>query len=349
MLRIFYSPFSGDKEMEELKDLFTRAQFMEKSGALGQVEVADFELGPGIEFGFDTERGIFMKVKDAEIPVAGSALQHMSRNIGLPMRYVENTPAELIVPHLNYYYQDKMAGQQARMLTQEGRALSFNPTPRDEFINLTQFLNIIEKEIGVGEIAGYHKPMFGWDSTIINVVLNQTFQVIDKDPLNTGIRFVHSFNEVEPTRAFAYTFRRVCTNGAITMDKITCWSKRGKGEESFRKWVPSVVISAREALVEEKSRLLKLVGITTDEHTSVILDHELRRGGISLKVREEVRATAIDQPTRNLYDVWNVITRVTTHSRVFEEHPASLPLLENVARQIASHSHICQVCHRPMN
>jgi hypothetical protein len=338
-----------ENEVVGLKDLYTREQFIEKSGALGQVEVADFELGNNIEFGFDAERGIYLKFNDTETIIGDTAVNHIVKNIGMPVRYADNTPAELIIPHLNYYYQNKMAGQKARILTQDGLALSFNASPREEFIRLVQFLDIIEKEIGVDIIAGYHKPKFGWGSTIINVVMKETFEVVDGDPLNTGIRFVHSFNEIEPTRAFAYTFRQWCANGAISMDKINCWSKRGKGEESFRKWVPSVITDAKQALRLEADRLVKLVDTPTDEHTSDILDHELKRGGIPLNVREEVRATAIDQPTDNLYDVWNVITRVTTHSKVFKEHPASLYLLEDVARRIADHSHICQSCHRPID
>jgi hypothetical protein len=238
-----------------------------------------------------------------------------------------------------------MAGQKARVLTQEGRALSFNPTPREEFINLNTFLDIVERAIGAENIVGYHKPRFGWNETVINVVLNKIFEVKTGDPLNVGIRFVHSFNEIEPTRGFAYTFRQICKNGQITSDKIACWSKRGKGEESFRKWVPSVVIDAEKALAEEQKRLLKLTTVKTDEKTSEILDHLLEEGGIPLGVREEVRSTAIDHPAETLYDVWNVLTRVATHSPVFEQHPASLPLLENVAKGLAQHSKLCPVCH----
>lgn len=115
--------------------------------------------------------------------------------------------------------------------------------------------------------------------------------------------------------------------------------------ESFRKWVPSVVVDAKSAFDKEEKRLAKLTKLPTNENTSDILDHLLAEGGVPLVVREAVRTEAIDQDTKTLYDVYNVVTRVATHSGVFGEHPAALPLLESVASGLSFHSKLCPVCH----
>jgi len=182
----------------------------------------------------------------------------------------------------------------------------------------------------------------------MNIVLNRTFDVRQGDPLNIGIRVVISPNEMYAPRAHAYTFRQWCKNGMTTEDKLPCFSKsmaKGGGD-NFRKWVDSTVIEAQAAINKEHGRLVRLDAVKTDEHTGDVIDSILRRGEIAVAVREDIRKVAIDQPTETLYDVWNILTRVATHSTVLEKHPASLPLLEQVTTHLADHGQLCPTCHR---
>lgn len=328
----------------KIKELITKEQLLEQSGKVGQVEVENLTLGKDIEFVYDTKKGVTLEFGEKEVKLANSAIQHLVQEVGLPMRYVNNTPTDLIVPHLNYWFTDKMSGRKIRLLREKDVTFAIALSPRDEFITLPRLVDTIEKSIETNNIEGYHNPYFGWNTTNINVVMKRSFSVVKNDLLNVGIRFVHSLNETEPTRAYAYIFRQWCSNGAITMDKIKCWSKRMK-VESFKKWVPSVVVEARKAFNEEEKRLKKLTEIPTDKNTADILDHLLAEGGIPLVVREAVRTNAIDHETKTLYDVYNVITQVATHSNVFEDHPAALPSLEGVASDLSHHSKLCPVCH----
>ncbi|GAG77382.1 unnamed protein product, partial [marine sediment metagenome] len=51
----------------------------------------------------------------------------------------------------------------------------------------------------------------------------------------------------------------------------------------------------------------------------------------------------------NLLDIYNILTKVDTHSDVFNDHPNSKGILDRVAAHLAHHSKLCPVCHKQMN
>lgn len=346
-------------EQVKLKDLFTRKQLFEKSGPIGQAEAVDLKMGNNVLFDYNKEEGLGLCRKGPNtkgvyvygdhLPFDSGAVAELFKNIGTPLNFALDTPIELTLPILNYYYRDKFEGLPVRFLTHNNRVVAMALHPRDEFISLGDLIHEVESAIGTDQIAGYHKPMFNWGGTTINVVLNETFEVVTKDPLNLGIRFEHPLNEARSTQVNAYTFRQWCSNGAITVDNIKGWSRKEGARESFKKWIPSVMIEARKALAEEKIRLTRLTEIKTDSDTSQILDRVLEDSGIRRAVREEIRSIAIDQPPRTLYDLWNILTRVATHSKIFEKHPGMLSTLEYAAGELAFNSKLCPVCHHKVD
>ena len=339
---------------EELSKLMSATEVKAASGNLGRVTAIDASLGSRIQFVYDTEQGIQMRIGDHTIPVEATLIRDVTRYIGLPKPYVAKTPGNLIVPHLNYWYHEVMADVPARVLLHDDKAYSMAINPKVDFISVPDVIDTLVETVGEGNIAGFHKPMFQFDATLLNLVLTDTFDVIKGDMLNVGIRFEHSLNDLNPDHAYAYVFRQICSNGMITMDKIKSWSRRrgeGGGEgingshESYRKWVDSVVVESRSAVDEEKKRLTGLTNIKTDQSTAEIIDHVLTRDWVAKDVREEIMALAIDEPSDTLYDVYNIFTKVATHSDVFDKHPAALPLIENAAKGLSFHSQLCPVCH----
>lgn len=332
----------------DLTNMYTKEELLDKAGAYGNVQAVDFKTGPSMHFIYDEERGIVMELPDRQIPLNADAVRHMLRTLGVPASYHRKTPDQLFIPHLDYYFRETMADKTGRVLLQDGVAVATSLKPRNDYVTIPELVDVAEKALGKKDIVGFHKPQFDWFRSVINVVLNETFEVKDKDPLNIGIRFEISLNEANPLKAMAYTFRQWCSNGAITMDKVASFRSNSSDAsgDSFRKWIPSVVVDAKKALELEKGRLLALAEIKTNKDTAVILDHLLITGGVPAKVRERVTKEAIDADTDNLYDVWNVLTNVATHSD-FGTHASIQPIIESVAAGLAKHTKLCPACHRP--
>jgi len=343
-------------ELSELKNMFTRDQVLEQSGPLSHLSAVDVELGPSISFGFDTDIGIYIQTgTDADkdrMALTPGAFKDMARYAKMPVQYAQRLPAETVVNLLNYHYhQAEFNEKRIRLLHQENRAVVVGLNPRDHFISLPDFISVVEDEVAKAElnIFGYHKPLFDPERIVLNLVLDKVVEIAPRTILNLGIRFEHSLNEYNPDRAFAYTFNQWCANGATTFDSIKNWSRLSRDPDSFRKWVPSTIKNAMLALGEEEKRLNDLATIQTNENTSTILDDVLKSNGVPKIAREEVHTTAEDQPTETLLDIWNVMTRVATHSPVFDDHPAALAVLEGAAAELAEHRELCPTCHHRLN
>jgi hypothetical protein len=333
----------------ELKQMYTEDQFMHTAGELATATATNVVLGGDVNFTSDQQRGIVMSYGDKEMPLSVHGIHDIINAIDMKPQYFDAVPAELLVPHFNFFYRDQKAGKEVRLMQNEGKIVGMQFNPIEQFISLPIIMGVINESIGYENILGYHKPQFSWNEIVINVILKETFTVVPKDPLYIGIRFIHSLTDVKAGRAMAYTFRQWCSNGCITMDSLASWDRKQGGEKTLRRWIPSVVTEARRALQLEKGRLAELVTQVAPSDTAELLDHLLEGQHVAQEVREDVRSIAIDNPIRNMYDVWNVLTSAATHSLAIEAHPRALVTLENVAKDLAGGVHqLCPNCHRKM-
>jgi hypothetical protein len=326
-----------------IKNLITKEDLLTKSGPLATVVADDVVLGTNIRFAFDTNKGLMLQFGDKELAVTTEATHHICRQIKMPMEQISAIPHDLCVDILNFWYQQKMEGKKVRILSQETEVSAVSFSPRDSFIPLPHMIETAEEVLGKENIEGFHNPILRWDMSCVNVVLSRTFTPIKNDLLNVGIRIEHSLDEFVATRARAYIFRQICSNGAVTMDNIGSWNKRKKSD-SLKSWLSSTFDEANNAFTLEESRLRKLTEIQTNGNTAKILNSILKTGGVSKKIREEVRTLAIDAQTQNLYDVYNLLTRTATHSELLKDNPSALALIDNVAADLSFHSDLCPVC-----
>lgn len=336
-------------EPKGLKDLFTREVLFEKSGPLGRMRSEVVQLDATSKFEFDEENGIHLCRYNERFRFNKAGIQSLVENVGLSLDFALATPVELLVPVLKFHYNDRFKDSKVRLVLQDNRVFILNPNPRDAFVTLRDLVEDAESFLGKDNIAGYHKPHFTPRSVVLNVVLNDVFEVVKKDPLNLGIRFTHCFDGKALTQADAFTFRQFCSNGAITSDEIKSWRRENSNRDSFRSWMGMVVNEARKALTFEHDRLKRLTEIQTDSHTSEILDTILKESRVGKNAREEIRDQVIDKPVRTLYDVYNAITWVATHSEKLSKHEGTVAVLERTASDLSCHSELCPTCHHKLN
>lgn len=337
-----------------VKGIISREELLKQSRGLDKVKAVDVKGGK-MKF-VPNDKGIFtiectdVENKERQIELSPDALHHMTRNVGLDISYVhkcqENNATSLLTPQLNYWYKQNQE-ETVRFLTKESKAVAVSTHPGVSFIALQTLLDAMETQVGEKAIVGYHNPQFDWRRATINLVTNESFEVVKKDALQVGFRLTHSFADLYATEITAYVYRLICSNGATTMDEITSFSRGGGGGEDFQIWVKKAVKDAQDAVKLEKDRLLRLTTIKTTEKSGDILHHVVSH--LPTKVGKMVTEEAMNENVRTMYDVYNVITRISTHEdEIFSKNPAGRFKLEGVATALSYNTKSCPVCNHKM-
>ena len=337
-------------KISELKGVITKEQLLDQVKDYEAAEPLEVELGDEVEF--TIEDGVTsLNHKKGQTTLSPDALGTLVAHIGFPRAYMSRIPKEqvgqLVMPHLNYWYQNELAGNLLRLLTIGDNAIAAIPKANFKHVRISQVVAAVEEVLGKS-IAGYHKAWFGPSSFQFSALIPEEIEVVEHDLFNTGIRVEHSISGETSTSISPYLFRQVCSNGATTEHALGSWRRRNS-KEDISTWLQRTIIDARKLFSKEINSLRELAGIKVDKNTSQVLDSVLTQSLVPRQLQKEVRNTLIDDGAENLLDIYNVLTKVDTHSNVFEDHPNSKGILDRVAAHLAHHSKLCPVCHKQMN
>lgn len=337
--------------MTTLKGLLSKKEFDKKVQVYEGTKKVDVTLGKRVKFVCVRDNkgaeSLALKRGEDQWTLGQAAFCSIVKHIGLSPAYASTVPANLIVSHLNYWYSDKKEDETLRLMVRDHTALAATMKGHVDFVSLMQVVNLFIKEVGEQGILGYHKVSLGWETSCLSIVRDVTLETVKGDVMNGGIRVEHSITGMYPTKVCAYMFRQTCSNGAITMDTIQSWSRRNSGD-SLLSWAREVIPQVEKAFGMENDRLKKLREIKIEKEASAVLNGILEADGVPKALREEVRNAIIDTEVATLYDVYNVLTRVSTHSTFFEKHPGAMRALETVAGRLSLNPRLCTTCHRKL-
>jgi len=333
----------------KLVGLLTKDELLTQAAPFEEVEPIDIHLGEKVKF-VQAEDEILLDYNRKEIQLEPTAIESLTSRIGMPRTYLKKIPREqiptLVLPHLNFWYGEQFTEQTMRLLSINDRAIMVSPRTNNRYVKISEIVDAIERQLGKENVVGYHKPwLHSWENIEFSVVTPKTAEVKGNDLMNAGIRIHHNLLGTGPSRLTAYMFRQWCSNGAITMDDIDTWSSRNN-EEDFSLWIQKSTREAGTAFDKEIGRLKKLSEIPTDGNSADILTGVLEGSSVPQNLQTEVRNIFIDENVETLYDVYNVLTRIGTHSEYFNEHPNARGLLERVGANLSLHSEFCPTCHR---
>lgn len=341
--------------LTELKGVISRDELLAKVAKSEAASPLEVELGEAVGFTINDEGKATIQHKKGETTLSPTALGNLLTHIGFPKPYLRKIPKEqvsaLIMPHLNYWYRDALAGDNLRLLTIEDNAITAIPKANFKHIKVSEVVNAAEWLLGKS-IAGYHK-VWGTDRSFQFSILTPEQVEIGKkdgqdDLYNAGIRIEHSVSGEMSTSVSPYVFRQWCSNGATTEHQLGSWRRRN-GKEDISTWLQRTIIDARKLFNKEVDNLRGLQNIKINSNTSQVLDSVLSQSNVPTSLAKEVRNTMIDDGAENLLDVYNILTKVDTHSSLFEDKPNGKGLLDKVASHLACHSELCPVCHKNMN
>jgi len=337
-------------KVNELKGVITKEQLLDQVKDYEASEPLEVELGSSIEFQVNPEGVVSLAHKKGTTTLSPRALDNLVAYVGFPRPYLSKIPAEqikdLVVPHLNYWYQHELAEETLRLLTIGDSAVMAIPKANFKHVKISEVVNAAESVLGKS-VAGYHKAYFGPLSFQFSVLTPREVKLTNRDTYNAGIRIEHSLEGKASTRIAPYLFNQWCTNGATTEHQLESW-KRKNQKEDIGIWMQRMIVEANKCFDKEVDNLKQLCGIKVNGQTSAVLDSVLYQSRVPRKLQDEVKGILIDNKAETLHDIYNILTRVDTHSSLFEEHPNSRGILDRVAAHLASHSKLCPVCNRQL-
>jgi disulfide oxidoreductase YuzD len=145
-----------------------------------------------------------------------------------------------------------------------------------------------------------------------------------------------------PLVVSGYVWRLVCSNGMISQELVSKWSRRSDSS-NLDDWFTEAVQSCNESIEHEFDRARDLQEIPVEKHGAEIIRAIFSEYKISPAMREAITDNVVNEGAETLYDVFNAITSAANNAD-FVENPAMVRTLQSVAGSVALHPQYCPSC-----
>jgi len=310
--------------MAEEITLLKKEDLVEAFKPIEGLSHVDVELGTLSKFRFKT--GTVGQAKnvpiitflDKEYPMTTKAVAEASRLVGIPVNYANKCPSDMLFPHLEHWWGPGGSGR-ARFYIQNNCVVGCTPNVTSMYHSNMEILQNVEEAIGSDKInvLGYNPPLVTLDQSVFSVVTDQCFEAKTGDMLFGGIEIQNSITGDTAIEIAPFIFRQVCSNGMIVSEGLGRWSRREE-DSNFSSWTYSTSKSATQRISGEFHRIKKLSEVPVGQRADNTLRSLFQKFGISTRTQVEIvgesQATNEGNGPENMYDIWNAITRVATHS-----------------------------------
>lgn len=286
---------------------------------------AEFVLPDGFNAGLKDAPSV--QVTDALIRVGGvehrlakDALLAMTTAAGITREYVCRIPAELLVPHLNYWW---TRGTFAfKLLTNaDGDAIAAVKENINPFSNVRlveQTVEAIRQKLGNVEVLADYKFQHDLRATRIRLVVPDNIRTItsarhsqdNEDVWSTGIEIRNSIIGEKPLSLRGYQFAWFCTNGATSSHASSGnYNRRtqGQGEEVYE-WARGQVDSILGGLEHELDAVQSLVNVELQGNIPEVTQSVFERYRVPLASREEIINHLVNSDDLTAYGLMAAVT-----------------------------------------
>jgi hypothetical protein len=261
-----------------------------------------------------------------EYRLTKNCLQETCMAFGFKREYTESCPAELLIPHMNYWFREGLYGKGRKktdfqFLTNSDTATAFTRQSLTPFSNLSlleQALAGIEAKFGTGtEVLADYKFSHTLRQTSLRLIVPEANATLhgtgtDNDTWSMGVQIRNSLTGASQTSLEGYLFRWVCTNGQIdTRASSGVWTRRPTAtEDEVYAWARQAVDEALSGLDGAFDAVQSLTG---PAHRGIAGRHPARR----------LRALPHpDHPAREDHQAHRRAPRRGHHVRDHERHHA---------------------------
>ena len=319
-----------------------RAEVMQQLEPLMGVTVKTIEHQPKTRVVVEPDQVILRPGSGGHlVPMNEQGVKSLANFVGMPQGMGKELSPDLFGRVTTELLERKHA---YNVMMMEGAIVDFAKVDHIRNIAPERVIDAIEHTI---PNADYNRVTTTKDYTAtLEVIGEKREPVVRGDLVRAGalVRFSPIGTVAPLVQSFVVRLR--CTNGAIDNSILREFTHGGEGDDVWQ-WFRKSIHDAYGALNDIVSRYRDLIKdrIKPDQR-ALILEQLLKEAGVKGEIADAVRTMAIQEPPRNTYEMFNLITWASSH---LIKEPAQIDRARIVAAKFTStetHQTYCPLCHR---
>lgn len=313
--------------------------------------------------GEDGTETIVIKIAGERFRLNVDSFKQSAKLIGFPQGpYLENTPIDLVIPHLNYWF-DNLGGER-KALIKDGTVLAYI-RPGTEIYSTKQ---LVESMCSKLEEMGHSNYFFEkvthdlYETQFAVVLPNITYDMPNGDVVLGGLQFQNSVLGLKALSVSGYIHH---PGGAmISTTTKAQWDRRlgttrveldemlenGSTEEELEnvydvyRWIKDAttdVLGVRRDFV----KVAALNNFNIGSHVGTFFNDICKQYKIQTALRRAAQEEYGDQEGQTLYHLWKALTIVANRDEV-SDRPDWRRHIMLVAGELSAHPDSCDGCHR---
>jgi hypothetical protein len=295
-----------------------------------------------------------------ELALTKDTLQEACLAFGFTRPYTDSCPAELLVPHMNYWFREGLFGQARKkrdfqFLVNDETAIAFTRQSLLPFSNLAlldQALDAIHERFGEVEVLADYKFNHSLRQTSIRLIVNNRYRLLndtgtDGDVWSKGIQIRNSLTGATQTSLEGFLFRWVCTNGQIDARANSgVWTRRPSSTEAeVYEWARATVDEVLGGLEGALDAVQGLTLLGIEGSLSDTLRDVFEHYRIPITQRAKIIKIIEEYPGEvTMYVIMNAITQVANETGL---EASTVDSLMRVGGDLPYTAHQrCGSCHR---
>jgi hypothetical protein len=352
-----------DSDKWRLNDLLSLLRSTEN------LEERQFEMANGkAQFSLPEQAGsrLTMSIAGEDFGVTQEAFLQSCKEIGLPKKFSEETPLELVLQNLNYWFDN--LGAEKKALLHSGRVVSLIRPGTSVYSTVDLITAMVEElaELGHHDVF-FDKVSHNIEETQLVLVLNDWESTMPNgDTLKGGFQFQNSIlakKALTITPVLWFDSAGVYGTSMSSLNHAK-WDRKmdparaaddpfedayalGEADEPFDvyTWVHQTVKDLYGTLNREAQMVQNLHTRNMGAHAGSLLNDIYVRFRVPAPLRSVVQEEYADQTGQTLYDLWRAIATTSGAEDCTEKLNQQRHLMM-VAGEIAAHPDSCNSCHR---
>lgn len=326
---------------------------MDRNELVGRVDLSQYrevKVPHKMKFAVGREDGRLITVVGGEVAyVSDAAAAQVASRLKIPSVYIEKCPPTIQAVNLNYWSDAEPVEVRALMdMTIEApTVVGFVRAGAVDLLDMEQVVATIEDVLGPMPTLEYVRATGSLEHVSLSIVGPKEAQPKRGDIFRAGLSVDYSPIDRFGLKVSGFNYRLVCTNGAYAIEEAAVASRR-HAPDNLYEWLREAATEVWEKADAQFERLSRAAEAALPAgHLGDVLADLYGEFSVPLAARERIQDYIMREGVETMYDVYNAITWVATHTPEIQDDPGLQYRLMTSAGNAASHSDLCGTCHRP--
>lgn len=301
-----------------------------------------FDVTPTWSLGLDAKAGTdtveaAIRVDGKDYQLTKDAILQAGAAFGLPGKYAQKVPSNLLADNLNYWFTTGMSEHEFNMLTtgDDQTVAAFTKPSISPFSNralVESVISGIQDRYGDTEVFADYKFNHSLVKTDIRFIIPEASRTIlggglsdvpfqGHDDWAGGVHLSNSLIGKSQTRLETYLFRWWCTNGCTTvLPEMGVWSRRGDQDEmDVYEWAEMSVDEVLGGMEAQFDRIQALTSLNVAGNVTDIIRDVFDQYSVPVSQRQGVLDTLVESENLSMYTLQNAISQTANDPTITPE------------------------------